>query len=341
MRVFISYRRSDTGGRAGRLRDALANHFGDDHVFHDVTTLAPGTEFDEQIEATIALCDAVLVVIGGRWLDEADATGDRRLDRADDLVRHEVRTALARDKRIVPVLVDDARLPTPPELPDDIAPIVRRQAVTLRDESWQQDVRELIRGLERDPKAGRTRRQPMASVAVAVLAIAAAVGLVAIVRGTIADGDGDDGGDDDDLTPCTAEGQWIDVTPGDTSPVDVTLDGEPARIEPRGARYRPDDGGAVIVVELALSNLEEPDPDPDPDADDDGSIYLAPWNLDALLVDGVPTADVVCANVTGHELVEPGRTAIGEIGFDSEIDPAGATITLATVGGGLVPFGTG
>lgn len=332
MRVFISYRRSDTGGRAGRLRDVLASRFGDDDVFHDVTTLAPGTDFDEQIADTIAQCDAVLVVIGSRWLDEVDATGGRRLDRADDLVRHEVRTALSQDKRIVPVLVDDARLPTAPELPDDIAPMMRRQAVTIRDESWHQDVRELIHGLERGP-SGRTRHQPTAYVAAAILAIAATVGLVTLVRGTITDGDGD-------LPPCTAEGQWITVTPGDTSPVDVTVEGDSARFEPLGARYRPDDEGVLVVVEVVLTNLEERDPSADADADD-RSIYLAPWTFDALLVNGVPTANAVCANVTGGELVEPGRTAIGEIGFESEVDPAGASIVLATAGGGLVPFGTG
>ncbi|HSJ92135.1 MAG TPA: toll/interleukin-1 receptor domain-containing protein [Ilumatobacter sp.] len=335
MRVFISYRRSDTGGRAGRLSDVLAARFGDDHVFHDVTTLTPGTDFDEQIDATIARCDAVLVVIGSRWLDEADPTGVRRLDRADDLVRHEVRTALSQDKRIVPVLVDGARLPTAPELPDDITPMVRRQAVAIRDESWQQDVRELIRGLERDPSA-RTRRRPIAYLAAAILAIAAATAMVIVVRGTIMDGDDDD---EQHLASCpAADDRWIDVTPGATSPVDVTIDDDAVRFEPQGARYRSDDGDALVVVEVALTNLEEPAADPEAD---DRSVYLATWTFDGLLVNGVPMREVVCERVTGDELVAPGRRAIGEFGFDSEVDPAGATIELATAGGGLVPFGTG
>ena len=337
MRVFISYRRSDTGGRAGRLSDVLASRLGADNVFHDVTTLAPGTDFDEQIAATIARCDAVLVVIGRGWLVEADAIGRRRLDRADDLVRHEVRIALSQEKRIVPVLVDDAPLPTASELPDEIAPLVRRQAVRIRDESWHQDVRQLIDGLERSPSS-RARRHTTVRIAATMLAITAVAGLAIYVAGARND-DGE--GDDEDLPVCTAEGEWIDVTPGDTTPVDVTIEGDSARFEPRGARYRLDGEGALVVVEVMLTNREEPQPATDGDADDDRGIYLAPWTFDALLVNGVPTAGAVCGHVTGEELVEPGRTAIGEFGFTSGIDPSDAEIVLATDGGGLVPFGTG
>lgn len=332
MRVFISYRRSDTGGRAGRLRDALAHHVGDDRVFHDVTTLVPGTDFDEQIDTTIARCDVVLVVIGGRWLDEADATGARRLDRPDDLVRHEVRTALTQGKRIVPVLVDGARLPTAAELPDDIAPLVRRQAVRLHDESWQRDVRELIHGLVRDP-SGKEPRQLMEYVGAAILATAAVVALVTIGRDAVfGDRDGDD-----ELPPCPeADDRWISVPSADPSSVDDTIEGNPARFEPRGARYLPDDEGALIVVSVALANVGEPDPDTD--ADD---IYLSEGVLDALLVGGIETGDPVCAHVIGDATIEPGRTVVGEIGFDSEIDPAGASLVLATAGDRLVEFGTG
>jgi hypothetical protein len=179
----------------------------------------------------------------------------------------------------------------------------------------------------------------MAYVAAAILAIAAAVGLATIVRGWITDADDPD--DSEELPPCPdADERWVSVTPGDTSPVDVTVEGDSARFEPRGARYRLDDEGTLVVVEVTLTNLEAPAADAEADPDD-RSIYLAPWNLDALLVDRVPTADVVCGDVTGDELIQPGRTAIGEFGFDSPVDPVGATIELATAGGGLVPFGTG
>ena len=39
--IFISYRREDTAGYAGRLYDRLAAHFGPDRVFMDVEGIEP------------------------------------------------------------------------------------------------------------------------------------------------------------------------------------------------------------------------------------------------------------------------------------------------------------
>ena len=37
--IFISYRRDDTGGYAGRLFDRLSTHFGRGNIFMDVDTI--------------------------------------------------------------------------------------------------------------------------------------------------------------------------------------------------------------------------------------------------------------------------------------------------------------
>ena len=42
-RVFISYRRQEASGLAGRLYDRLAARFGEDQVFMDVDTIALGS----------------------------------------------------------------------------------------------------------------------------------------------------------------------------------------------------------------------------------------------------------------------------------------------------------
>ena len=70
MKVFLSYRRDDTGGRAGRLFDVLVARFGVRDVFQDVSTVAPGLDFTAQVEAAIETSDVVLVVIGPSWLGE-------------------------------------------------------------------------------------------------------------------------------------------------------------------------------------------------------------------------------------------------------------------------------
>ena len=148
MKIFLSYRRDDTGGRAGRLFDVLVARFGAQNVFQDVSSAAPGFDFTERVEQAIATSDAVLVVIGPAWLDSATADGRRRIDQPDDFVRHEVGSALASGMPVVPVLVDDAELPLADRLPDDVRGLVHRQAVSVRDESWRQDVDDLVRRLE-------------------------------------------------------------------------------------------------------------------------------------------------------------------------------------------------
>ena len=82
---FISYRRDDSGGYAGRLYDRLSAHFGADYVFMDIDTIAPGTDFGTVIKDAVSQCDILLVLIGKRWLSITDATGQRRLDNPEDL----------------------------------------------------------------------------------------------------------------------------------------------------------------------------------------------------------------------------------------------------------------
>ena len=145
--IFISYRREDAAGHAGWLSDGLSAHFGEDQVFMDLG-LEPGVDFVEQIEAGISA--ALLVVIGPEWLTTTGADGRRRLDDEGDFVRLEVATALARPGlRVVPILVHDARMPVAKELPEDLEPLARRQAIELTDERWKFDVGRLIGTLER------------------------------------------------------------------------------------------------------------------------------------------------------------------------------------------------
>jgi TIR domain len=110
-RVFISYRRQESSGLAGRLYDRLAARFGDDRVFMDVDTIALGVDFAEVISQVVSSCEVLLAVIGPRWLTVTDEDGRRRLDDPDDLVRLEIAAALKRDIRVIPVLSRGHRFP--------------------------------------------------------------------------------------------------------------------------------------------------------------------------------------------------------------------------------------
>ena len=121
MRVFLSYRRDDVGGHAGRLSDALVDRLGRDQVFYDVTTIGAGRDFTMAIDQALASSDATLAVIGPGWLRAATADGSPRLFEPDDFVRRELARALASGLPVVPVLVGGAALPAATELPDDLA----------------------------------------------------------------------------------------------------------------------------------------------------------------------------------------------------------------------------
>ena len=158
MRIFLSYRRDDTSGHAGRLYDALSLRLGGGHVFQDVAAIDPGVDFGDAIVRALDDCDAVLAVIGPAWVTASTPAGLRRLEQSDDYVRLELSTALARDARVIPVLVGGAELPSSADLPDELAPLVDRQAVVLHDQSWQQDVDGLVSRLRGQPPARRPHR---------------------------------------------------------------------------------------------------------------------------------------------------------------------------------------
>jgi hypothetical protein len=87
--IFVSYRRTDAPGHAGRLYDRLVDRFGHASVFKDLDSMEPGADFVEVIEETVARCDALLAVIGRDWLATRESS-ERRLDDPEDWVRLEI-----------------------------------------------------------------------------------------------------------------------------------------------------------------------------------------------------------------------------------------------------------
>ena len=146
--IFISYRRRETAGHAGRLYDGLVEHFGAERVFMDVT-MEPGVDFAETIQAAVGSCGALVALIGEEWLTVTDARGQRRIDDPADVHRMEIEAALDRRVRLIPTLVQDARMPGAGDLPEALEPLVRRQAVELSDQRWDYDVNRLVAVLER------------------------------------------------------------------------------------------------------------------------------------------------------------------------------------------------
>jgi glycerophosphoryl diester phosphodiesterase len=186
-RVFISYRRQDTAWPARQLYDVLVAELGADRVFKDVDNIEPGDDFVERIQSAVGSCEVLLALIGPQWLTVTDANGLRRLDDPQDFVRIEVETALTRDDvRVIPILVDNAKMPSPQELPSGLARLTRRQAVEINPVNF--DTRRLLRVLNdtlrdargdaAEPTAARRRTGLVVAVAssiVLLLAVGVAV----------------------------------------------------------------------------------------------------------------------------------------------------------------------
>lgn len=150
MKIFISYRRDDSAGYAGRLFDYLSAHFGAENVFMDIDTIEPGEDFRKVVSRAMGTCDVVLVMIGKQWLNISDAGGRRRLDDPRDLVRMEVGAALSNRRiRVIPVLVRDAPMPGEQELPEGLKELTWRNAFELSDSRFQIDAKRLIGVIER------------------------------------------------------------------------------------------------------------------------------------------------------------------------------------------------
>jgi hypothetical protein len=193
----VSYRREDAAGFAGRLCDSLERLLPDEPIFRDVDGLSPGQDFVSAIDARLRQCRVCLAVIGRDWLNARDAQGGRRLDQPEDFVRLELAAALARPEvLVIPVLVEGASMPPADALPSEIRGLARRQAVALRDDTWDSDVVRLVRSLETatPPRAPRVaaatgfRLDWRVAAGVAALVVLALV--VNALRSDAPDGDG-------------------------------------------------------------------------------------------------------------------------------------------------------
>lgn len=202
-RVFISYRRDDASGHAGRLYDAVAGHLGDANVFMDVE-MKPGIDFVERITQAVGACRVLLVVIGPNWASPGSGKTEPRIAAPTGYVRLEVRTGLrSSDVSVIPLLVAGARMPDPDALPEDLRDLARLNALELSDLRWRYDVGRLMSALDEalvEPSAtvtapgtpaateGPTRlssitRRPAVIAAALALAIAAGVAVVLLSSG--------------------------------------------------------------------------------------------------------------------------------------------------------------
>ncbi|MGE3229297.1 MAG: toll/interleukin-1 receptor domain-containing protein [Hyphomicrobium sp.] len=168
----MNYRREDTSAAAGRLYDRLVRSFSKDAVFMDVDAISPGANFVQVLDHHVGRATIFLAVIGSDWMTVKNAQGVRRIDAADDFVRTEIASAIKRGIKVIPVLIDNADMPSPRELPSDIQALSHLNAVRIRHERFDDDADTLVRSLGGNTKdaAQRAKKARMwRSLAAAIL----------------------------------------------------------------------------------------------------------------------------------------------------------------------------
>jgi hypothetical protein len=161
VRVFVSYRRSDTASEAGRVYDGFVRQWGVENVFKDVDSMEPGSRFPAVVVESIVAADVLVCLIGTNWVGSSAEKPEGRLGDSEDWVRREVETALGSNVPIIPALVAGASFPA---MPPSIAAIRDLQAVLVRDDpDFRGDLRRLIGAVEAASQQRRRLRRKRAA----------------------------------------------------------------------------------------------------------------------------------------------------------------------------------
>jgi hypothetical protein len=310
VQVFLSYRRGDVGGYAGRLADGLHQRLGANSVFQDVIAIAPGQDYTAAIDRALDDSDAVLAVIGPGWLTAATPQGAPRLSESHDYVRLELARALARDVRVVPVLVGGAALPAATDLPDDLQGLTQRQAVVLHDETWHQDVNGLVRSLRGEPAvpAPRSRRWLVAAAVAAALVVLGASAWLWWRPGTGAGGQAGSAAEPAPCAPAKGTG-WRPIALSNDPTGEEKLTGGSLIFTVKDARWRAYDGKWQVTLATSMENAT-------PEHQ-----YHGDWRYSSLVV-GQRAFKTTCFAPTPN-LVSPETVGDALIGFEVTCKPEG------------------
>lgn len=167
--IFISYRRDDSQGFAGRLADDLTDVLGSELVFRDVE-IPVGHDYTDVLHRAVAICDVLIVVIGRNWQAVANQGSKSRLFDPTDWVRIEIEAAFEQGKKVIPVLVGGTNMCHANELPQSIEQLSKIQAFVMSDRRWDEDILELVTLLRKEvpslkTKSSRKHQKPTESPA--------------------------------------------------------------------------------------------------------------------------------------------------------------------------------
>ncbi|HET7527938.1 MAG TPA: TIR domain-containing protein, partial [Burkholderiaceae bacterium] len=182
MKLFISYRRSDSVHAAQRVRMCLQTHFGEDAVFID-REIPAGADWETHLKGVLEQSTDVIVLVGDEFLRELRRNRDRqRVER--DTLEWEIETALQLKRTIYPVLIGALDMPDAARLPESIRRFASYQAVFAREPAFDAAMAVLIKSISDEhgwvkppAPAADTASAPTSRSAVPLMALSGVVSL--------------------------------------------------------------------------------------------------------------------------------------------------------------------
>lgn len=139
--VFIVYRHTDSQHATDRIYSRLApRHLAATDISTGKAPLVKDEKLTDAIRREVRAAKVCVVVIGPICINQLDPHGRRRLDDPGDIVRVAVSEAVARGITIIPVLVENARMPTAAELPATMKPLSGLKPVAISKDRFERDV---------------------------------------------------------------------------------------------------------------------------------------------------------------------------------------------------------
>ncbi|MBN2442906.1 MAG: toll/interleukin-1 receptor domain-containing protein [Spirochaetales bacterium] len=148
-KIFISYRRKDSADITGRIVDRLIAKFGSNNILRDVDSIPLGVNFATYIDKLLQSTSVCLVVIGKRWVSLIDNKSEKNNTDSIDFVQTEIETALIHRLPVIPVLLQNATVPTQNQLPKSIEKLSFQNGIAIRpDPDFNLDMERLILGIK-------------------------------------------------------------------------------------------------------------------------------------------------------------------------------------------------
>ena len=162
-KVFISYRRDDTRHLAGRLFDRLATEFSEHDIFFDTASIPIAVSFVDSMKSAMSESAVLLALIGTQWVNKSWQRSwlSRLYGRPPvDNVQLEIEMAFELGLPVLPILIDEMKMPSTKVLPGTIAELHYLNATPLRSgRDFHDDCDRILETIRPWVKAGRSLRR--------------------------------------------------------------------------------------------------------------------------------------------------------------------------------------